>query len=515
MDRAYHYNLGQAFLHVVEQHGERVALAYASGERVTYAELNTLSNGLATHLAALGVAKGDVVCIFSDKSKYALGSMLACIKLGAIYSNLDVRSPPSRIAKMLATCTPRAILHDAIGPALTELIAENDAARVDLTDSTLRAQVVAADGPDVCDMTVSGGHPAYIMFTSGSTGFPKGAVMSHANVLNLVDWGRTTFDVTPEDVFTSVNPIYFDNSVFDFYTSLFSGASLCPFPASLVEESGRLIGAINELGCTIWFSVPSLLVYMLTTKSIGRDDLQAITRFVFGGEGFPKARLAQLHALYGNRAQLINVYGPTECTCICSSHVITEEDVADQSRLAPLGLIAPNFECWIDPQDESDPDTGELLLGGPNVGLGYYNDPERTSASFVQHPAQGSYRSVYYRAGDLVRRDAQGVLHFLGRVDNQIKHMGYRIELEEVEAALQALDYVRQCAVVYKSHAQGLGEIVAFAALDEGSPKRVLADVAGTLPPYMIPRQVNLLNELPTNANGKIDRTALKELLKS
>ena len=270
----------------------------------------------------------------------------------------------------------------------------------------------------------------------GSTGFPKGALMSHNNLLNFIQWGKETFQVTGEDIFTNANPIYFDNSVFDFYTSIFNGATLVPLSHDLVKNAAQLVKAINASDCTIWFSVPSLLVYLLTTKSLSKNDFKTIKRISFGGEGFPKNKLKELYDMFGDRIVLYNVYGPTECTCICSSYIISDSDFENMSELAPLGNIANNFGYEILPLDSSNPNLGELTLIGPCVGLGYYNDPARTALSFVQN-SKSHFNQLMYKTGDIVQKASNGHLHFKGRVDNQVKHMGYRIELEEIEAALK------------------------------------------------------------------------------
>ena len=171
------------------------------------------------------------------------------------------------------------------------------------------------------------------------TGFPKGALMSHNNLLNFIQWGKETFQVTRDDIFTNANPIYFDNSVFDFYTSIFNGTTLVPLSHDLVKNAGQLVKAINDSGCTIWFSVPSLLVYLLTTKSLKKEDFKTIKRISFGGEGFPKNKLKQLYEMFGDRMTLYNVYGPTECTCICSSYTISSSDFENMNELAPLGIL--------------------------------------------------------------------------------------------------------------------------------------------------------------------------------
>ena len=507
----YVYNLGIAYSEVARRHGDRAALRPLAGSIVTHAELDRRSNRMARGLRELGVTPGDVVAVFNAKSPDAYASMLASLKLGAIYTNLDVTSPAERIAKMLETCKPKVVLSDGDPPDTPSSVAA-----VMRLDDPRFLQLHERMPSEELEETraVTGSDPSYIMFTSGSTGFPKGAVMTHENVLNFVQWARTTFDVTPDDVFANVNPMYFDNSVFDFYASLFNGASLVPIGTGLVKRPRDLVAAVGEQRCTIWFSVPSMLVYLLTMRAIEQDDFTQVRAVVFGGEGFPKPRLMELHRLLGSRARLVNVYGPTECTCICSAYDIGPDDFRDLGELAPLGEIAPNFGYYIEPRDAADADFGELLLYGANVGLGYYDDAERTAASFVPDPRAARFRRIMYRTGDLVRRGEDGWLHFKGRADNQIKHMGYRIELEEIEAAFATLPYIREVAVVYRRDRPDTGEIVAYVATDGASTldeQTVASDVKRLLPPYMIPRKIHSLAVLPKNANGKIDRKQLQE----
>jgi D-alanine--poly(phosphoribitol) ligase subunit 1 len=271
---------------------------------------------------------------------------------------------------------------------------------------------------------------------------------------------------------------------------------------------------VQDAGCTIWFSVPSMLVYLLTTKAIDNYSMPSLRKIIFGGEGFPKPKLQKLHTLVGNRTQLVNVYGPTECTCICSSYDITERDFVNMTDLAPLGKLAPNFSYEIIPQDEAVPFIGELCLKGPNVGLGYYNDAERTQTSFIQNPFNPYYNELVYKTGDLVRLDEQGDFHFMGRVDNQIKHMGYRIELEEIEAGLNTISGVKESAVVYKKLGDGLGNIIGFVAAQNGLESSfVLEEIKKKVPEYMVPKKVYVMETLPKNSNGKIDRVQLKNQL--
>lgn len=342
---------------------------------------------------------------------------------------------------------------------------------------------------------------------------PKGAVMSHANVLGLVRWAQHRFDLTPEDRLTNVNPIYFDNSVFDFYSALLTGACLVPFTPPQVKDARQLVRSIGASMCTLWFSVPSLLVYLLVTRALGAQDFPHVRCIAFGGEGFPKPKLQQLQALLGHRVRLENVYGPTECTCICSAKTIVPSDFEDMQNLTALGQLAQNFDYEILPQDTANPDFGELFLRGPQVGLGYFRDPKRTAQAFIQNPLHTNYADRGYRTGDLVERDSQGQLHFKGRADFQIKHMGYRIELEEIEAALSTIGSVQECAVIHDKREDGLGQILAFAAVDATTQSSdILTKLAALVPPYMLPKRVTLVPTLPKNANGKIDRAALKVL---
>jgi D-alanine--poly(phosphoribitol) ligase subunit 1 len=501
-------NLGIAFQEIVRRHKNRTALIYpATGEQTTYGELNLLTDRIAGALWAKGLRYGQVAAIFHDKSPAAYAAMLACLRLGIIYTNLDPDSPWERLRKMLGTCRPNVIINAFQSmPFATDLEVSGFQDILHLRD--MRASTEDDALPDY--RAIGGGSPAYIMFTSGSTGIPKGAVMSHANLLWFIAWAQQRFAITPDDTLTNVNPIYFDNSVFDFYSAIFSGAALAPITSDQVRDTRLLVRLINDAGCTIWFSVPSLLVYLLTTRALAASDFPAIRKIIFGGEGFPKTKLSQLYGMFGARAELENVYGPTECTCICSAHTISAVDFQDMQSLAPLGFPAQNFDIEILLLDETAPDFGELFLRGPQVGLGYYNDLGRTAEVFTQNPHHSLYADIGYRTGDLVHRDARGWLHFKGRSDFQIKHMGYRIELEEIEAALNSLPNVKECAVIYQKLGEGLGQILAFAATSSpSSSEELLHDVSAIVPRYMTPRRVIVMDWLPKNANGKIDRIAL------
>jgi D-alanine--poly(phosphoribitol) ligase subunit 1 len=294
---------------------------------------------------------------------------------------------------------------------------------------------------------------------------------------------------------------------------LFSGACLAPIRTD-GGDAAAIVRAADAARCTVWFSVPSLLIYLMAMRALAPDRFASMRAIIFGGEGYPKRELAKLFALYGARCGLYNVYGPTECTCICSVHRLTGEDLRDLDGLPPLGRLAEDFSyAVLDGEVAAAPGAvGELCLMGPQLALGYCNDAERTDAAFMPNPLSRDPEKMYC-TGDLVR-DVDGCLFFVGRKDNQIKHMGYRIELEEIEAAINRLDYVIQSAAVYKRVRDAFGHLVAYAATADAAidEARLRRDVGALLPPYMVPNRFVVLRELPKNANGKVDRARLKEL---
>jgi D-alanine--poly(phosphoribitol) ligase subunit 1 len=508
--KSYPHNVPAVFREVASRHPDRKALLWSAGSAVTFAELDRLSDRVARFLVKQGVSRGDRVCIRLDKCTFSYSVIIACLKVGAPYFVVDPANPAARAHHIIEKCTPKVVFTAKESPLEINL---GGVFVVDKEDQ-LRSLDGIPDDPFVPEVDITGSDPAYIMFTSGSTGFPKGAVMSHGNLLNFIAWARTQFDVTPDDIFTNVNPLYFDNSVFDVYGSLFNGASLVPFDAATIKDPYEILQRIDALGCTIYFSVPSLLVYFQTLKLITPNVFTRARMIMFGGEGYPKTKLKELYDCFHPRVKLVNVYGPTECTCICSAYDVSDVDFAALDGYSPLGSLIPNFSYEIlSDRDEivALGETGELCLSGPCVGLGYFNEPELTRNAFRQNPRNTLYHEWTYRTGDLVRLSAEdGKIHFVGRTDSQIKHQGYRIELGEIEHALGCVAGVDEAAVLHSSR-DGTSLIVAVVASRAGLTVATLRkEAAALVPAYMVPGRVEILERLPKNANGKIDRNLLK-----
>jgi D-alanine--poly(phosphoribitol) ligase subunit 1 len=254
-------------------------------------------------------------------------------------------------------------------------------------------------------------------------------------------------------------------------------------------------------------------MYLMAMKAILPGTLPVLRAIIFGGEGYPKVELKKLYDRFLGQASLVNVYGPTECTCICSAHTLSADDFLDLDGLPTLGHLNPNFDHRILNEDDCDAAEGELCLIGPNVAAGYFNDLERTAAAFHTITVANRFMKRMYRTGDLVK-EVGGRLHFVGRKDNQIKHMGYRIELEEIEHALVKLPKINQAAVIYLRKDTIYGKIIGFAAsLEKVNEQYLLTELKKLLPIYMIPSKIIIKAELPKNPNGKVDRQQLQALI--
>ena len=506
IENNYKYNLGQVFENITSKKPENIAIITKNKkDNISFQNLNILSNRIANFIINKGLKKNDVVAIFHDKSPTSYSLMIACLKIGLIYTCIDPNSPKARLNKILKISSPKLIFSfQDLDDSEYDFVIYNHKNFINNLsnyDSELPIE----------NKYVNSNTPAYLMFTSGSTGFPKAVIISHQNVINFISWSRLTFQITNKDVFTSINPPYFDNSVFDFYCSLFNGASLISVNQKLLITSKKLIYYLNTKKPTILFCVPSMLVYILNMRSIMPSDLPSLKKIIFGGEGFPKTQLRKLWQIWGEKKLFYNVYGPTECTCICSSYLVKKQDLATNDLL-PLGPIAFNFEAIIvneNMKKVEDGEIGELLIGGPNIGMGYYNNSEKTETSFIINPFNGQYREKYYKSGDLVIYNKKSnLLCFKGRVDNQIKKMGHRIELEEIESALNSIKQVKECAVVSKNLEEKI-LIYACISVDQIEEDQIIKQLKDSLPYYMIPDIFLKFDLLPKNSNGKIDKVEI------
>jgi amino acid adenylation domain-containing protein len=505
----------------------KVALVMAD-EQVTYGDLERDSNRLARLLIDHGCRPDDRVCLFTPKSPAAIVAMHAILKAGAAYVPIDPASPAPRIAKILDAAEPRFVLAAAAAaPLVDELVASGQmrASIGQLGSEALVGRNFAAAfaesdwrrlPAEPLDGRRGPSSMAHILFTSGSTGSPKGVVITHANVVAFVEWAVSYFGMEPSDRSSGHPPLHFDLSTYDIYGNLAAGAELHLVPPDLGVDPHRLAALIRDAELTQWFSVPSVLTYMAKFDAVAQDDFPALARLMWCGEVLPTPILAHWMERLPH-VRFTNLYGPTEAT-IASSYYTVTECPTDQTQSIPIGVGCGGEELLVlDEKRRVLPrgEIGEIYIAGAGLSPGYWRDEEKTRAAFVPDPRPGSEGTRIYRTGDLGRMREGGVVEFLGRVDSQIKSRGYRIELGEIEAALNDIAGIRECAVVGVDTGgfEGTTICCAYAAVDGVTFGRteLRRELSKTLPSYMLPSHWRELESLPKNVNGKIDRRAIRE----
>jgi len=499
--------------------------------RMSYGELEQSSNRIAHLLAETGCKPGARVCLFVPKSPAAIVAMMATLKAGCIYVPIDITSPAARVEQIVRATKPHAVFVDVTATRLVDGVISLGAFQPDTIfislsgdhqagrnfDASLSARDWLEMSPSVLPGRRSSSEAAHILFTSGSTGVPKGVVLTHDNVVHFVEWARGYFGIRPSDRMSGHAPLYFDLSTFDVYGTFAVGAELHLVSPSKSMLPHVLADFIRGSELTQWFSVPSVLTFLATFDAV--RDFPSLRRVVWCGDVLPIAILRYWmervsHAVY------TNLYGPTEAT-IASSYYTVTQPLENMLNSIPIGTACSGEELLVlDERLEptSPGEIGDLYISGVGLSPGYWRDEERTNAVFLPHPRPRDHMTRIYRTGDLAKADEKGIVYFLGRRDSQIKHRGYRVELGEVEAALSSLDHIAECAVVGIG-VDGLeGTAICCAYTLMPGTQIEIPDLKEALrivlPVYMLPTRWLELAILPTNANEKIDRPRLRELFR-
>lgn len=504
-------------------HADRTAVV--DGEHaITYRELDAFANRIANHLSERGVTRGDRVGVYMQKSLEAIGALYGIMKVGAAYVPIDPNAPAaSRATYILENCGIEVLITgaemaeewpDLPAHPLRELVVVNAAAG-EFEVGTDRFGVSARDAidkqpEDFAPVPVIGQDLAYILYTSGSTGVPKGVKLSHLNALAYVRWVVDHFELTAEDRVSNHPPLHFDMSIPDIYGAAAVGAALylVPLKASVFPIQIKRFIENNEI--TVWYSVPSVLSMVVQRGKLEQGSMPSLRILTFAGEVFPSKFLNELMTLVPH-PRYINQYGPTE-TNVCTFFEVPA--APDPSADIPIGRAITDVHTFVVTDDHrlAEPgEVGELWVRGSTVMRGYWGDPEKTADRLVPHPLGGELPDLVYRTGDLVRQNPDGDYDFLGRRDNQIKSRGYRIELGEIETALHHHELVRECAVLPVPDDLVTNRILAFVALSEHlEPHELKHFLQERLPPYMLPDHIEYADSLPKTSTGKIDRQALK-----
>lgn len=512
--------------HAVEQAADRDPDAEAvrcGDERLTWGAMAESSVRLARVLGELGVRRGDRVAILARKGVRSGVAIHGIQRAGAAYVPLDPFAPPARHRLILEDCGVRHVVADGeSGPVLRKLIDEGVALDA----------VVGADldgGPavetrtwsDVAGAPASAADPgtieldlAYVLYTSGSTGMPKGVTHTHRSALAFAEIAAHTYGFRPDDRLSNHAPLHFDLSTMDWFSAAVAGASTLVIPEAYTRLPASLSGLIEEQRPTVLYVVPLVLVHLLLHGALDRRDLSSLRWVLFGGEPCPPKHLRALMERLPE-ARFSNVYGPTEVNGV-TGYEVPRGSVRDDEPI-PIGRPYGNVQIRI--VDEAgtavaDGDSGELWVRTPSMMRGYWARPDLDARAFVDEAAPGGGTVRFHRTGDLVRRRPDGLLEFLGRRDRQIKTRGYRVELDEVEAALGTHEAVAAAAVFGVPDADGSTRIHGAVTLRDGTSVAVddlRRHAAATLPSYALPERLSILETMPRTSSGKIDRLALRD----
>lgn len=511
------------------------AIALVDGEHtLTYQALERRSNQLARLLLEGGCEPGDRIGLLLPKSADAVIGMLAALKAGGLYVPVDPESPASRIEKIMLAAECRYVLAGTAATGLLEKLMPMMAAKtrpglvwmsgaepagLDVQPRFTKADAEALSTEPLATALQPDAGPAHLLFTSGSTGQPKGVIVTHANVIAFVDWAKAYFGMNEHDRVSCHSPLHFDLSTFDLYGGFAAGAEVHLVPAKLNLFPKGLIAFMRDRRLTQWFSVPSVLTYLTRFDAVEGGDFPEMKRLIWCGEVFPTPPLISWMQKLPH-VTFTNLYGPTEAT-IASSYYTMPAIPDDPHASVPIGKACGGEEMLIlgeglEPQPKGE--TGEIYIAGAGITDGYWRDVAKTEAAFRPHrdPSAAAGESMY-RTGDLGYVGEDGQIHFVGRADTQIKSRGHRIELGEIETALNSLPEVGQVAVVAIEIDFGSYNICcAFASADghDPSPQEVKARLSALVPRYMLPVRWQKMTTMPSNANGKIDRVALTTLFR-
>jgi amino acid adenylation domain-containing protein len=472
---------------------------------LTFGEITARARAIGSFLAKYGL-RNMPVAVMMPKCAASIAAFLGAAYSGNFYCPIDVSMPKSRIDLIFHVLKPAAVIADRDTEKL--------AASIDFSGEVLLYERISQTPHDELMLqkilkSRIDTDPLYCMFTSGSTGIPKGVLIPDRAVVDYTEWVAETFSITEDDVFGNQAPFHFDNSVLDIYSAIKNGSTMHIIPTELFAFPIKLLDYLNRNKITVLFWVPSALCTVANLKALHKIPPAHIKKVLFAGEVMPNKQLNIWRRALPD-VRFTNLYGPTEITDVCTYYEVNRK-FPDDAPL-PIGIPCDNADIIIlDENDRPigrDGSVGELCVRGTCLALGYYNNPEKTAEVFVQNPLNPSYPEKIYRTGDLVRYNTYGEIEYVTRKDFQIKHKGHRIELGEIETAASAIPEITACACIYDNERK---KIVCFYSGVFVEAGQIAKTLSSKISDYMIPGKYVFLDDLPLNANGKIDRKKLRE----
>lgn len=482
-------------------------MAYSNGnEALCFKEVYEQSRAIGTFLSNSGVYREPVV-IFMNKHPKTIAAFYGVIYGGNYYVPVDVEMPESRIKLILDNVKARVMICDAETEEFAEKI--NFGGRIVLYDEICHTKIEETALQEIYEKSIDT-DPVYIVFTSGSTGIPKGVTACHRSVIDYIDHLSEALGFDENTVFGSQAPLYMDACLRELFSTIKFGASAYLIPKELFMLPVKLVEFMNEyrINTICWVvSALTMISALGTFETVIPEYLRLIA---FVSEAFPVKQFNKWKAVLPD-VKYINLYGPTEGTGVCCYYTVDRE--FEPGDVIPIGKPFKNTEILLinDENKKSGPgEEGEICIRGASLTLGYYNNPEKTREVFVQNPLNPFYPELIYRTGDIGRLNDKGELEFISRRDYQIKHMGHRIELGEIETNVNMLDGIEAAGCVYD---RAKSKIVLYYA-GKTDEKTLTVNLKEKLPRYMLPSRIIRLEKLPYTANGKIDRMTLMKKLK-
>ena len=480
--------------------------------QITFSRLESDAKKIATFFLESGMMTDSErsVVFYMEKCVNVLPVMFGAVYCNAFYCFVDIRQSDIRAKDIIERIDPDVCITDS----------KNLQKFCDITKGTRKYLLIEElSDPDHLDslsinediikherLRFNDRQPLYVNFTSGSTGTPKGVVVSHSSVIDFITEFVKTFSINSSDIIANQAPFDFDVSVKDIYGGLFTGATVCLIPRAYFSRPTMLMDYLCDNNVTVIIWAVTAMCFVSIMNGFDYRKPESLRMVMFSGEIMPVKQLKKWQDNIPD-AIFVNLYGPTEITCNCTYHIIDRE--YNDNEPIPIGIPFANEKVFL--LDENDrlitgPDAeGEICVGGTCLALGYYKDPKKTDEVFIQNPLNKNFTEMIYRTGDLGKFDKEGLLYYTSRKDFQIKHMGQRVELSDIELTAMAVEGISRACCIYDLQKK---KIIMF-YVGEASKDTVSAALKERLPDFMVPQKTIQLDEFPINKNGKIDRNEL------